>query len=119
VVVALGVVLGGWLLGPLAYILIKAFIITVKPKSGFLQVNYKNICIQCIMLGMEAMTIPVGDKVRGLRKERGWLQQDLADRAGVSMQTVSNLETGRHVPEMATLAKIAAALKVPLAELFA
>lgn len=68
---------------------------------------------------MEAMIIPVGDKVRELRKERGWLQQDLADRAGVSMQTVSNLETGRHVPGMATLAKVARALGVPLGQLLA
>lgn len=67
---------------------------------------------------MEAMTSLVGDKVRELRKARGWLQQDLADRAGVSMQTVSNLETRRHVPETATLAKIARALGVPLGELF-
>ena len=65
------------------------------------------------------MTIPVGDRVRELRKARGWLQQELADRAGVSRQTVVNLENGRHVPEVATLAKIARALKVPLPELLA
>jgi transcriptional regulator with XRE-family HTH domain len=34
------------------------------------------------------------------------------------MQTVSNLETRRHVPETTTLAKIARALGVPLGELF-
>ena len=68
---------------------------------------------------MEAMTTPVGDRVRDLRKERGWLQQELADRAGVSMQTVSNLETGRHVPGIATLSKIAGALGVGLGELLA
>jgi transcriptional regulator with XRE-family HTH domain len=67
---------------------------------------------------METMTTgTTGDKVRALRKERGWLQQDLAERARVSMQTVSNLETGRHVPELATLSKIAKALGVPLSEL--
>jgi transcriptional regulator with XRE-family HTH domain len=68
---------------------------------------------------MEATTAPVGDKVRDLRKERGWSQQELADRAGISMQTVSNLETGRHVPEIATLSKIAGALGVPLPDLLA
>lgn len=58
-----------------------------------------------------------GDRVRKLRKDRGWLQQDLADRAGVNMQTVSNLETGRHAPEFPTLTKIAGALGVTLGEL--
>ena len=67
---------------------------------------------------MEIQTVKaMGGRVRELRAARGWLQQDLADRAGVSMQTVSNLETGRHVPGTATLAKIAGALGVPLAEL--
>jgi transcriptional regulator with XRE-family HTH domain len=68
---------------------------------------------------MEATTAPVGNKVRDLRKGRGWSQQELADRAGISMQTVSNLETGRHVPGMATLSKIAGALGVSLPDLLA
>jgi transcriptional regulator with XRE-family HTH domain len=68
---------------------------------------------------MEAATAPVGDKVRDMRKGRGWSQQELADQAGISMQTVSNLETGRHVPGIATLSKIAGALGVPLPDLLA
>ena len=73
----------------------------------------------CIIPIMKSTTIPVGDKVRELRKARGWLQQDLADRAGVSRQTVVNLENGRHVPEVATLVKLADALEAPLPELLA
>lgn len=62
-------------------------------------------------------TNTAGEKVRALRKTRGWRQQELADRAGVNMQTVSNLETGRHAPELPTLLKISGALGVPLTDL--
>ena len=66
---------------------------------------------------MDATMTRVGEKVRKLRKARRWSQQELGDRAGVTAQTVWNLETGRHVPETATLLKIARALGVPLSEL--
>jgi DNA-binding XRE family transcriptional regulator len=55
---------------------------------------------------MDATTVPVGRKVRELRKARGLLQQELADQASVSRQTVVNL------------AKIAKGLGVGLGELF-
>ncbi len=66
---------------------------------------------------METLAASTGGKVRKLRKERGLYQHELAAHARVSAQTVRNLEKGRHVPETATLAKIAGALGVPLAEL--
>jgi transcriptional regulator with XRE-family HTH domain len=58
-----------------------------------------------------------GGRVRELRKARRWSQQRLGDEAGVTAQTVWNLETGRHVPETETLFKIARALGVSLGEL--
>lgn len=60
---------------------------------------------------------PIQDRVRELRGARDLLQQELADKAGVSRQTVVNLENGRHVPETATLSKLAKALDVSLGEL--
>lgn len=65
----------------------------------------------------ETVKKSVGDRVRELRNQRGWYQQELANRAGVSMQTVSNLETGRYSPQLGKLSKIADALGVPLADL--
>ncbi len=38
----------------------------------------------------------MGDRVRQVRKERGWTQKDLAKRAKVPQSSVSNLETGGH-----------------------
>ena len=59
----------------------------------------------------------VGQNVRRLRKERDLLQEELAGRAGVSDQTIRNVEAGRYNTKLETLSKIAAALNVPLGDL--
>ena len=61
--------------------------------------------------------VNIGGKVKALRKGRGWTQQELANRAGVSMQTISNVEIGRHAPDFETVGKIAGALGVSLDDL--
>ena len=61
--------------------------------------------------------MPIRDKVRELRRARGLLQQELADKAGIARQTVVNLENGRHVPDTATLSKLAKALEVSIGDL--
>ena len=42
-----------------------------------------------------------------LRAERGWSQSDLADRLGVSRQTVNALERGKYDPSLPLAFKIA------------
>lgn len=60
----------------------------------------------------------LSNKVRALRRARGLDQRTLAERAGVSMQTVSNLETGRlRDLKVSTLAALGNALGVSSAEL--
>lgn len=54
---------------------------------------------------MQARTIIVE------RLARGWTQQDLADAAGVNMNTISRIETGKHRPQAGTIEKIEGALK--------
>lgn len=68
---------------------------------------------------MDATMGKTGGRVRELRKARRWSQQRLGDEAGVSAQTIWHMETGRHVPETATLLKVAGALDVSLGELLA
>jgi len=51
------------------------------------------------------------------RKQKGWSQRTLADRAGVSVDTVQKLESGRSSATMAVAERIAKALQVPLSML--
>lgn len=59
---------------------------------------------------MSVSTESVGEKLRRLRKERGLTQSQLAQRAGIESQTISNLERDRYVPRGSTLQKLADAL---------
>lgn len=53
----------------------------------------------------------IGQVLRALRRRRGWRQADVAERAGVSQQTVSVIELGRlDEVDLATLRRVAAAL---------
>jgi putative transcriptional regulator len=47
------------------------------------------------------------NRLRELRAERGWSQQDLADRLGVSRQSVNAIETGRYDPSLPLAFRIA------------
>lgn len=47
----------------------------------------------------------VRNRVRELRGAAGWTQQELADRAEVSRQTINAVETGKYVPSL-TLALV-------------
>jgi putative transcriptional regulator len=47
------------------------------------------------------------NSLRALRAERGWSQQDLAERLEVSRQSVNAIETGRYDPSLPLAFKIA------------
>jgi putative transcriptional regulator len=49
----------------------------------------------------------VKNRLRVLRAEREWSQQDLADRLQVSRQTVNSIETGRYDPSLPLAFRIA------------
>ncbi len=56
--------------------------------------------------------------LRVLRAERGWSQADLADRLGVSRQTVNAIETGRYDPSLPLAFGIARAFGKLIEEIF-
>ena len=49
----------------------------------------------------------LGQRIAGLRVERGWTQQQLADRLGISRGAVSHLETDLNTPGERTVALLA------------
>jgi len=56
--------------------------------------------------------------LRDLRAERGWSQAVLAERLGVSRQTVNALETGRYDPSLPLAFSIGRLFGRPLEEIF-
>lgn len=56
--------------------------------------------------------------LKNLREERGWNQNDLAERAKLSVQTIQLAETGKRWPRKPQITKIARAFGVSEASLF-
>lgn len=57
-------------------------------------------------------------RLKVLRAEQGWSQQDLADRLEVSRQSVNAIETGRYDPSLPLAFKIAAIFDRPIEAIF-
>ncbi|RKH59407.1 helix-turn-helix domain-containing protein [Corallococcus llansteffanensis] len=57
-------------------------------------------------------------RIRGLRERRGLTQEEFAERCAISVSFVSLLERGERNPSYDTLLQVAAALELPLWELF-
>lgn len=53
-----------------------------------------------------------------LRAEHGWSQQDLAERLGVSRQSVNAIETGRYDPSLPLAFTIAELFGLPIEAIF-
>jgi putative transcriptional regulator len=60
----------------------------------------------------------VKNRLRVLRAERAWSQQDLAERLEVSRQSVNAIETGRYDPSLPLAFKIADLFEMPIEAIF-
>ena len=58
------------------------------------------------------------NKLEELRSKRGWTQQELAERVGVSRQTIISLERGRYNPSIQLAFRLAYQFGVRVEELF-
>jgi putative transcriptional regulator len=60
----------------------------------------------------------MNNRLKVLRAERNWSQADLAERLGVSRQTVNALETGRYDPSLPLAFRIARVFAQPIEAIF-
>ncbi|WP_432201453.1 helix-turn-helix transcriptional regulator [Erythrobacter sp. W53] len=58
------------------------------------------------------------NRLKVLRAERDWSQQDLADQLGVSRQSVNAIEKGRYDPSLPLAFKIADIFALAIEEIF-
>lgn len=60
----------------------------------------------------------VHNRVKALRTEREWTQEQLAERAGVSRQSINSIERNRYVPSLQLALKFARVFGLPTDEIF-
>lgn len=58
------------------------------------------------------------NRLKVLRAERDWSQQDLADRLEVSRQSVNAIETGKYDPSLPLAFRIADLFGLPIETIF-
>ena len=61
----------------------------------------------------------MNNRLKVLRAERDWSQQDLADRLAVSRQSVNAIETGKYDPSLPLAFRIAELFNLSIEAIFA
>ena len=65
-----------------------------------------------------AALLTVTNRVRAFRLAKDWNQGELADRLGVSRQTINAIETGRYEPSLGLAMALAELFRCRMEELF-
>lgn len=60
----------------------------------------------------------VGERIKALRKKRGWSCAEVAERSGVAQQTIENIENHLFSPPLGTLVGLANLFGVSIGDLF-
>lgn len=67
---------------------------------------------------MDDVEIPMKNKLKVLRAERNWSQAVLADKVGVSRQTINAIETGKYDPSLPLAFKLSRLFNLSIEEVF-
>jgi putative transcriptional regulator len=60
----------------------------------------------------------MNNRLEELRNQKGWTQQELADRVAVSRQTIISLENGRYNPSILLAFRLARLFGEPIEAIF-
>jgi transcriptional regulator with XRE-family HTH domain len=66
----------------------------------------------------EDLLVRLGDRIRKLRKKRGWTQVEMAERVGIDRSFLADVERGKRNVSILNLELMAKGLKVSLSQLF-
>ncbi|WP_255553576.1 helix-turn-helix domain-containing protein [Maritimibacter sp. DP1N21-5] len=66
----------------------------------------------------DPMPLDLGERVRDLRKSRGWTLEQAASQAGLARSTLSKIENGQMSPTYEALKKLAVGLEISVPQLF-
>jgi putative transcriptional regulator len=64
------------------------------------------------------MSPAILNRVKELRSERGWTQEQLATAVGVSRQSINSIERDRYIPSLTLALTFAQVFKCPTDEIF-
>jgi len=64
------------------------------------------------------LSLKLINRVKDLRTERGWTQQQLADAVRVSRQSINSIERNRYVPSLELALQFARVFSCPIERIF-
>ena len=90
----------------------------------YLSDGYPYVCrpkgrLSSKLSGVDDLLKRLGERIRQLRAERGWSQEQFADVCGVHRTYMGHLERGEKNVSFSSLTRVANALQINLADLFA
>ena len=86
--------------------------------ANFHCVRYRRVKKVWIPVPKEKPKVNIGEVIRSYRGQRGLSQGDIERRTGLLRCYLSRVENGHTVPSLETLAKIAEAMEIALADFF-
>ena len=96
---------------------------TVKPeinrKEEFLEffITVRETSNRTMSKARATKGVHLGENIKKLRKQKGWSQSELADKASITPTHVNRLETGKYNPSIDVVLRLAQALDVSLDQL--